>query len=53
MDVLVALLLAAAAVLALLEAFGVGARISLGWLAVACFAAAFAIPALDVVVSVS
>lgn len=51
MDVAVALLFLAAVILAVLAAVGVGARVSLGWLAVACFAAAFALPALDVVTS--
>lgn len=43
------LLFCAAAVLALLEGFGVAARVNLGWLGVACFAAAFALPAIQVV----
>lgn len=45
------LLLCAAVVLAVLEAVGVAARVNLGWLAVACFAAAFALPAIDVATS--
>lgn len=53
MNAVVAILFCAAAILALLEAFGVAARISLGWLGVACLAAAFTLPALDAVVSVS
>jgi hypothetical protein len=50
-DVIVMLLLCAAVALALLEGFGVAARVNLGWLALACFAAAFAIPAIKVVTS--
>jgi hypothetical protein len=52
-DVIVALLFTAAVVLALLEAFGVGRRVNLGWLAVACLAAGFALPALDVAVVIT
>lgn len=53
MDIAVALLLLSAVILAALEGFGVAARVNLGWLAVACLAAAFALPALDVVASAS
>jgi hypothetical protein len=45
MALLVALLLVAAVAFAVLAAFGVPARVGLGWLAVACLAAAFAVPA--------
>lgn len=45
MHALIAILLVAAVVLASLAAAGIAARINLGWLAVACLAAAFAIPA--------
>lgn len=49
MDVAVILLLCAAVVLAAAEAVGVATRVNLGWLGVACLAAAFAIPAIQVV----
>jgi hypothetical protein len=52
-DILVAALFLAAVVCALVEVFAKASRVKWGWLAVAFFAAAFAIPALDVVVSVS
>ncbi|MEU8158056.1 hypothetical protein AB0B94_30755 [Micromonospora sp. NPDC048986] len=43
-----ALLLVAAVILAILHAVGVGGRVNLGWLAIACvIAAAFTIPALN------
>lgn len=45
MEAVVALLLIAAVILAVLAAVGVAARVSLGWLPVACLAAALAAPA--------
>lgn len=51
MAVVVMLLLCAAVVLALAEAVGMAARVSLGWVGVACFAAAFAFPAIQTVVA--
>lgn len=47
---LVAILLVVAMVLALLAAAGVPARVGLGWLAVACLAAAFACPAVAAII---
>lgn len=50
MGLLVALLLVLAVVFATLAAFGVPAgRVSLGWLGVACLAAALAVPAVSAV----
>ncbi|MDG4792026.1 hypothetical protein O7626_40130 [Micromonospora sp. WMMD1102] len=47
MAVVILLLLVAAAVLAVAHAFGVGGRVNLGWLAIACvIAAVWTLPAL-------
>lgn len=49
MEAVVAILLIASVILAVFEAVGIAARVSLGWLAVATLAAAFAIPAVAAV----
>lgn len=49
MNLAVVLLTFAAVILAVLRAFGVGGRVDLGWLAIACFIAAVGVPALDTV----
>lgn len=51
MDVAVMLLFCAAVVLCAAEGLGVAARVNLGWLGAACLAAAFALPAIQVVTS--
>lgn len=50
MDLFVAVLLIAAVVLAVLHAVGVGGRVDLGWIAIACvIAAVWMLPALTAV----